>query len=53
MLHSAFALGDPVALIALWNREPGDGPGGTGDMVERAQERGARVEILEARRLTP
>lgn len=51
MLHTAFALGARVALIALWNRQAGDGPGGTQDMVERAQERGARVEILEALKL--
>ncbi len=51
MLHTAFALGERVVLIALWNRAPGDGAGGTQDMTERAQERGARVEILEALKL--
>ena len=52
MLHTAFARGDRVVLIALWNQAPGDGAGGTQDMVERANDRGARVEILDARELT-
>jgi tetratricopeptide (TPR) repeat protein len=37
-----------LTLIALWNGEEGDGPGGTGHMVEVARERGARTVILDA-----
>ena len=48
LLNSAFALGEHVSLIALWNGQPGDGAGGTQDMVERAREQGARVLILDA-----
>ena len=51
MLHAAFAESDHVTLIALWNHALGDGPGGTEDMVQRARERGALVEILDARDL--
>ena len=51
LLHSAFAIGSRVTLMALWNHSAGDGPGGTEDMVERAKARGARVVILDARRL--
>ena len=40
-----------TTLIALWNHEPGDGPGGTEDMVRIAQERGARTIVLDAREL--
>jgi hypothetical protein len=32
-----------VTLIALWNGKAGDGPGGTGDMVELAKSHGAKV----------
>ncbi len=51
MLHTAFARGERVSLIALWNGQHGDGPGGTEDMVERAKQRGARAVILDASRL--
>jgi hypothetical protein len=52
MLHNALALGnDHVTLIALWNGERGDGPGGTGDLVERARERQANTVILDTRKL--
>lgn len=52
ILHNALAFGAArVALIALWNGEAGDGPGGTDDMVQRARQRGARVLILEAKEL--
>ena len=40
-----------VTLIALWNGEPGDGPGGTKDMVETAKKRGAKVVLLDAKPL--
>ncbi|MGD9511841.1 MAG: tetratricopeptide repeat-containing protein [Geminicoccaceae bacterium] len=42
MLHNALALGrDKVTLIALWDGEKGDGPGGTEHMVDKAKARGA------------
>jgi len=50
MLYNALAQGgDDVTLIALWNGEKGDGPGGTGDLVRRAKERHAETVILDTR----
>jgi hypothetical protein len=44
MLHNALAHGNRrVTLIALWNGQAGDGPGGTEDMVEQIQRRGGEV----------
>lgn len=37
-----------VTLIALWNRQQGDGPGGTADMIHTADRRGAEIQILDA-----
>lgn len=52
MLHNALALGkNRITLIALWDGRPGDGPGGTEHMVEKARARGAKVVILDTRRL--
>lgn len=52
MLHNALALGrNKVTLIALWDGEKGDGPGGTEHMVEKAKARGAKVVILDTKRL--
>ncbi len=52
MLHNALAISkDDLTLVALWNGEVGDGPGGTEDMVKRAQERGATFIHLKAREL--
>lgn len=48
LVHGA----ERVTLIALWNGETGDGPGGTADMVDRAKSRGAKVVLLDAKRLT-
>jgi hypothetical protein len=51
MLHNALALGGKhTTLIALWNGEGGDGPGGTKDMVDQAQEQGARTIIINTKR---
>ena len=52
MLHTALdrSKGN-LTLIALWNGKAGDGPGGTEDMVERAQDRGATFIHLDARKL--
>ncbi len=40
-----------VTLIALWDGAAGDGPGGTKNMVDTAHERGAKVVVLDAKRL--
>jgi hypothetical protein len=51
MLYNALSQGEDVTLIALWNGEQGDGPGGTGDLVERARQRHAETAILDTRAL--
>lgn len=52
MLHNALYISkDNLTLMALWNGEAGDGPGGTEDMVKRAQDRGATFIHLDARKL--
>jgi len=52
MLHNALAISqDHLTLIALWNGATGDGPGGTEDMVQRAQDRGAVFIHLDSRKL--
>jgi hypothetical protein len=39
---------DPMpTLLALWNGQNGDGPGGTADMVDAIQRMGGRVVIIE------
>lgn len=43
--------GDQVTLIALWNGQGGDGPGGTADMVKRIRKSGGQAVVLDARRL--
>jgi hypothetical protein len=54
MLHNALDIAnDNLTLIALWNGEAGDGPGGTEDMVQRAKDRGATFIHLDARELCP
>ncbi len=51
-LETAFAHGSALTiLIALWNHQTGDGPGGTEDMVRIARGRGARTVILDANKL--
>jgi hypothetical protein len=40
-----------LALIALWDQGPSDGPGGTDDLVRQVRERGFAVERLPAERL--
>jgi hypothetical protein len=52
MLYTALAIShDNLTLLALWNGQAGDGPGGTEDMVERARDRGATFIHLDARKL--
>jgi len=52
-LHNALAAvgGENVTLIALWNGATGDGAGGTADMVQKAQERGAKTIILDTKKI--
>ena len=52
LLSEALCL-DPknLTLIALWDGEAGDGPGGTEHMVSLAKERGARVVHLNTKEL--
>ena len=43
--------GDPnLTLIALWDGEGGDGPGGTRDLVERVKRLGAQCEIIDTKK---
>lgn len=52
MLNSAWEHGAAnVALIALWNGEGGDGPGGTAHMVKSIKGRGGLAVILDASKL--
>ena len=52
MLDRAFAwTRGGVSLLSLWNGKGGDGPGGTADMVSRADAGGARRVPMDARRL--
>ena len=51
-LHQALALGGGanVTLIALWDGEStGDGPGGSADMVRKAEARGARKRHIQTK----
>jgi hypothetical protein len=42
--------GNPnLTLIALWDGEEGDGPGGTGDLVQKVENLGAGVEIINTK----
>ena len=52
-LHNALAAvgGENVTLIALWNGASGDAAGGTADMVQKAQERGAKTIILNTKKI--
>jgi hypothetical protein len=52
-LHNALAYagGENVTLIALWNGASGDGAGGTADMVQKARERGAKTIILDTNKI--
>ncbi|HEX8653043.1 MAG TPA: tetratricopeptide repeat-containing protein [Pyrinomonadaceae bacterium] len=51
-LYNAMARGSSyVTLIALWDGEQGDGPGGTKDMMTRADESGAKTIILPTKEI--
>ena len=53
MLHNALHISEnDLVLIALWNGQEGDKPGGTEDMVERVKARGATFYHIDATVLT-
>jgi hypothetical protein len=48
MLQAALCEGGSrMTLIVLWDGEGGDGPGGTRHMVERAEQQGATVVVID------
>ena len=50
MLHNAIALaGKNITLIALWNGQGGDGPGGTEDMLKEVEKLKARTMIIDTK----
>lgn len=52
LLEEGIASGAPeVHLLALWNGEAGDGPGGTGHLIELAQQEGVSTRILDTKQL--
>lgn len=52
MLEHALAVGAPqVLLLCLWDGAPGDGPGGTADLVAEARRQGIPVRWIDARAL--
>jgi hypothetical protein len=52
MLHNALVEGGKrVTVIALWNGEKGDGPGGTADLVAKAKQRGAKIIHLHTKEI--
>jgi hypothetical protein len=51
MLHNAIALaGRNITLIALWNGQGGDGPGGTENMVQEVEKLNARTIIIDTKK---
>jgi hypothetical protein len=40
-----------LTLIALWDGAGGDGPGGTGDLVNKVENLGARCEVINTKEL--
>jgi len=53
MLHNALTAGgdDCVTLISLWDCEQtGDGPGGTSDLVQKAERRGAKAIVINTKK---
>ncbi len=52
LLHNALVQGPSrVTVVALWNGEAGDGPGGTAHMVETVRQRGGHAVVLDAKKL--
>jgi tetratricopeptide (TPR) repeat protein len=51
-LYTALAWGpDKVRFVCLWNRQGGDGPGGTKDMYDTVQKYAGRVYVLDTNKL--
>jgi hypothetical protein len=51
MQHNAIAVGGRnIILIALWNGQGGDGPGGTEDMMRQVEKLRARIIIIDTRK---
>jgi hypothetical protein len=49
VLNEALSAGGRnVTLIALWNGQHGDGPGGTSDMISRADDRDAETRVINS-----
>ena len=40
-----------MTLLAVWDKQKSDGPGGTEDMVKQVKDRGGKVEIIDIRKL--
>jgi hypothetical protein len=40
-----------LTLIAMWDGAGGDGPGGTGDLVEKVKTVGARSEVIDTKKI--
>ena len=51
MLALAGELATDIVLIAYWDGEGGDGPGGTASVVDSVKRMGGKVEIIDARSL--
>jgi hypothetical protein len=52
LLEEALASGAAVVhLLALWNGQPGDGRGGTADLIELAKQQGVTTRILDTTKL--
>jgi len=52
MLYNAMACGSRhVTLVALWDGKAGDGPGGTKDMVNKADESSAKAIVLSPKKI--
>lgn len=52
LLHCALSWGEEkVHFICLWNRQGGDGPGGTEHMYEEVNKRTGQVHLLDTNRL--
>ena len=43
--------GENMSLIALWDGEKGDGDGGTEHMINIAKEKGARINIIDIKKI--
>lgn len=51
MLDLAQTLAPAVEMIALWDGNAGDGPGGTGEHVQNVRSLGGRVEVIDTKGL--